>query len=226
MEKIIKAVIFDAEGVVINTEPLWDRSQIILMERRGLVYNRAHLKPLMAGRTILEGVRVMKDYYNLDEDENKLANERKELIENLFLHDIAYIDGFNDFFEWLETTDLKSCIATSLRKKLMILVEQKLPVRDLFGNAIFHIEDVGSKSKPAPDIFLYAAREMGIAPENCIVIEDSPYGIEAAKSAGMISIGLTTSFDQTVLSEADNVVSDYVQIRHLLSNEYGISCIP
>ncbi len=222
MEKLLKAVIFDAEGVVIDTEPLWDKSQTILMERRGLVYDRAHLKPLMAGRTILEGVRVMKDYYNLDEDENKLTRERKELIENLFLHDIAYIDGFKAFFEWLETTDLTSCIATSLRKKLMILVEQKLPVRDLFGNAIFHIEDVGNKSKPAPDIFLYAAKEMGITPENCLVIEDSPYGIEAAKSAGMISVGLTTSFDKGVLSEADHVVSDYKQFKSLLIHEYGI----
>ena len=80
----IKGIIFDAEGVVVDTEILWDKSQDILLEKRGLEYDRDYLKPRMAGQTLLEGARLMVEYYKLDEDPSIIAQERNVLIHDLF----------------------------------------------------------------------------------------------------------------------------------------------
>ena len=91
----IKAIIFDAEGVVVDTEILWDKSQDVLLGRRALEYDREYLKPRMAGQTLLEGAELMVDYYQLDEKPAAIEKERKELIHDLFENDkrvLMFID--------------------------------------------------------------------------------------------------------------------------------------
>lgn len=160
--KHIKAIIFDAEGVVVDTEVLWDKSQEVLLGRRELEYDREYLKPKMAGQTLLEGAQLMVDHYRLDEDPNHIAQERKALINGLFENEINYIDGFLPFMDALKKTDLPISIATAMDKNLMKKVEAKLKLSHIYGEHIYFIEDVGNKSKPAPDVFLLAAKKMGI----------------------------------------------------------------
>lgn len=215
--KHIKAIIFDAEGVVVDTEILWDKSQEVLLERRGLEYDREYLKPKMAGQTLLEGAQLMVEYYRLDEDPQLIAQERKELIHDLFENEINYIDGFLQFMNSLKNTELPVSIATAMDKILMKKVEAKLKLSHIFGEHIYFIEDVGNKSKPAPDVFLLAANKMGINPSNCLVLEDAPHGIEAASRAGMQSIGITTTFSRTHLAEATFIADNFKEIRSILN---------
>ncbi len=212
----IEAIIFDAEGVVVNTEALWDKSQDVLLGRRGLDYDRDYLKPKMAGQTLLEGAQLMVDYYGLDESAAFIEQERKVLIHDLFENDIMFIDGFLSFMGGLQQSPLKTSIATAMNKSLMELVESKLNLINIFGEHIYYIEDVGNKSKPSPDVFLYAAEKMGINPSNCLVIEDAPHGIEAANAAGMTSVGIVTTFDKKQLLNADFIADDFVEIKSLL----------
>ncbi len=213
----IKAIIFDAEGVVVDTEILWDKSQEVLLERRGLKYDREYLKPKMAGQTLLEGAQLMVDYYKLDEDAQLIAQERKELIHDLFENEINYIDGFLQFMDTLKTTGLAISIATAMDKILMKKVEAKLKLSQIFSEHIYFIEDAGNKSKPEPDVFLLAANKMGINPSSCLVLEDAPHGIEAASRAGMQSIGITTTFSKAHLAEASFVVDNFKEIRSILN---------
>lgn len=96
------------------------------------------------------------------------------------------------------------------------MVEQKLQLKQFFGNHIYFIEDVGNKSKPSPDVFLYAAEKLGENPADCLVIEDAPHGVEAANRAGMTSVGITTTFTKAQLSEADFVGDNFDEIRRFL----------
>ena len=201
----IKGIIFDAEGVVVDTEILWD----ILLEKRGLTYDRDYLKPRMAGQTLLEGARLMVDYYQLDEDPLGVAQERDVLIHDLFENDIRFIKGFLPFIDQLNGSPLKKGIATAMKRSLMTKVEAKLQLQNIFGHHIYYIEDVGNKSKPEPDVFLHAAEKMGLDPHQCIVIEDAPHGIEAARRAGMFAVGLATTFAKSLLHEADFVAEDF-----------------
>ncbi|MCG8311171.1 MAG: HAD family phosphatase [Cytophagales bacterium] len=215
----IKAIIFDAEGVVVDTEILWDKSQDVLLGRRGLEYDRDYLKPRMAGQTLLQGAQLMVDYYHLEEQPSVIEQERKELIHRLFEKEIYFIDGFHRFMDHLNATPLKKGIATAMNKSLMAKVEKKLCLRRYFGEHIYHIEDVGNKSKPEPDVFLYAADKLGVVPEDCIVIEDAPHGIEAAHRAGMVSAGLVTTFDRNHLKEADFIADDFKTLLLFLRQE-------
>lgn len=220
----IEAIIFDAEGVVVHTEMLWDKSQEVLLARRGLQYDREYLKPRMAGQTLLEGAQLMIEYYGLDERAGDIARERDELIRALFDEEIPFVDGYASFAKMLSSSPVRTAIATAMDKALMAKVERQLHLKEFFGDHIYFIADVDNKSKPAPDVFLHAAEKLGVKPENCIVIEDAPYGIEAARRAGMYAIGLTTTFSADHLLNADFVANDFMQIRdHLLEKGMAIS---
>ena len=214
----IKAIIFDAEGVVVDTEILWDKSQDVLLGRRGLAYDRDYLKPRMAGQTLLQGAELMVDYYQLDESPEFIEQERKELIHDLFEKEIHFIHGFSRFFEGLNGFGLKTSIATAMSKTLMVKVERRLNLQRFFGEHVYYIEDVGNRSKPEPDVFLYAAQKLGVAPEDCIVIEDAPHGVEAANRAGMFSVGLVTTFTRDHLLHADFIADDFESLLLFLRN--------
>ncbi len=213
-----EALIFDAEGVVVDTEILWDKSQEILLARRGLPYDRDYLKPRMAGGTVLKGAKIMIGYYGLDEKPEELAAEREGIIRKLFESDIRFIPGFREFLQFARSKGLKDCIATSMQKSLMVKVNKKLHLDELFENRIYHIEDVGNAAKPHPDIFLYAAERLKTAPGECMVIEDAPHGIEAARRAGMHAVGLATTFKSAILETADFVALDFKSLTAYLDS--------
>ena len=208
----IKAIVFDAEGVVVDTETLWDKSQEILMARRDLKYDRSLLKPLMAGRSIHEGIGIMKQYFQFKESDDILAEERKQLISNLFETEVEYIPGFNEFFNEVRQKRLNYCIATSMDPSLMNKVDRKLAIRALFDGHVYHVTDAGNRSKPDPAVFLLAADRLDIDPAQCLVIEDSPHGITAAKKAGMQCWALTTTFEAALLEHADRICENYRQV--------------
>ncbi len=212
---MIEAILFDAEGVVIDTESLWDRAQEIFLTRREIVYDRDNVKPLLTGRSMIDGVKIMKSlkgYENLVGDDNELARERAEIAQVLFKTDIDFIGGFKDFHSEIRHR-YSHCISTAMHRELLRDVDLKLGLSELFNGNLFSIDDVGGKSKPEPDIFLYSAKQLRVKPENCVVIEDSPKGITAAKRAGMYCIGLTTTYPEDLLRKADMIVSGYDKLK-------------
>jgi len=217
---MIDTIIFDAEGIVIDTETIWDKGQAIFLQRRGFVYDRERIKPLLTGRTLAEGVEVMKQAYRFDGDTEALARERADIVRELFIHETAFIEGFLPFYESVRSR-YKTCVATAMDQDLLKLVDQHLNLSALFENRIYTLDKVGYRSKPNPDIFLYAAQQLGSAPEHCVVIEDAPHGIDAAKSAGMCCIAISTTYDPGKLQKADFVVNAYAEIDLAAVDQYA-----
>jgi beta-phosphoglucomutase len=211
----VQAIIFDGEGVVFDTEPLWDEAQKLLLERRGVRYDRARVKHLIAGRGVLEGILVLQREFHLDGDPDALAAERNADIRRLIAERVEFIPGFQEFFERVRAR-YKTCVATSMPRALLALAETRLGVTALFGDRIFSIEDVGNRSKPDPAVFVYAAQRLATPPDRCLVIEDAPNGIEAATRAGMRCFALTTTFPKELLSGADETASSYEEVARLL----------
>jgi beta-phosphoglucomutase len=208
---MIDAIIFDAEGVVVDTERAWDRSQEAFLARRGLSYDRQSVKPLLTGRSLQEGTAVLKQLYGLADGIAELAVERRELTAAYLGTEVHFVPGFEDFFRRVSGA-YKTALATSMEQHLFELVDQRLGLEQLFRGCTFTLQDVGYKSKPAPDLFLHAAKQLTVSPERCVVIEDSPYGLQAARRAGMKSIGLATTYEPLLLGEADVVVQSYADI--------------
>ncbi|MCW5200237.1 HAD family phosphatase [Desulfobulbus sp. F4] len=207
----INTIIFDCEGVVVDTETIWDKGQEEFLGRRGYHYDRSRIKPLLTGRTVLEGVQVMQDIYGFGGDQEVLAKERMDIIEGLLRNEVNFIEGFRTFFHQIHD-HYKTCIATAMDNFLLSLVDEHLGLSRMFNGKIFTLADVQYRSKPNPDIFLYAAEQIGSKPNQCMVIEDSPYGIEAARRAGMKSTAITTTYPADLLMAADIVVNAFSQI--------------
>jgi HAD superfamily hydrolase (TIGR01509 family) len=208
---MIDTIIFDADGVILDSEKLWDKGQEEFLRRRGFKYDRDKLKHLMTSTSPAEGVLVMQKHHGFTGDPDVLARERIQIVRNLFETELSLMEGFLDFFNSVRNTH-KTCIATSLDEELLSIAERKLGLAALFGPNIFTIAQVGNKGKPDPAVFLYAAQKMASRAEQCLAIEDSPYGITAAKRAGMRCIGLATTYGREMLYEADTVVQTFDQI--------------
>lgn len=207
----ITTIIFDADGVVVDSEKIWDAAQVEFSRRLGIPYERARLKPLLAGRSQVEAIEILKVEYGIAGNTQMLAAQRTELVKREFENGVEFVPGFREFFQRIQA-DYKTCIATSMPEELLAVVDQRLELSKLFGDRIFSLISVGYRSKPNPDLFLHTASQLDATPANCLVIEDAPHGIEAARRAGMKCVALTTTFDRHLLSRADRVVESFGQI--------------
>jgi HAD superfamily hydrolase (TIGR01509 family) len=214
----IKAIIFDNEGVVIDTESLWDLSQIEFFDRRGLEYSRDIIKPQLVGKSLREGSKILKNIFKLNEDEEVMAIERREIMKLLLAKKVEYIRGFQKFFRFINDMKWVSCIATSMDPELFSVVNTKLQLDSFFDRNIYFIADVNYLSKPNPAVFLHAAKKLNIPFNECLVIEDSPPGILAASQAGMFSIALTTTFNKTAFNglKCNFIAESFIEIEDFL----------
>jgi HAD superfamily hydrolase (TIGR01509 family) len=210
---MLQAILFDCEGVIIDSESVWDKGQEELLRRRGFVYDRAKTKPLLTGRSLAEGVVVMQQQYGFQGDVEAQARERQEIVRDLFAQEVELIPGFRQFFEEKVRGRYRTCIATAMTEELFGLVDQRLGLSRLFEGHVYFLSHVGGRSKPNPDLFLFSAAQLGVPPERCLVIEDAPHGIEAARRAGMASVGLATTYDPSLLKAADQVVRSFEEIH-------------
>ena len=219
----IDTIIFDCEGVIVDTETIWDKGQEEFLMRRGCSYDRSKIKPMLTGRSVLEGVLIMQNIYGFEGDPKRLSLERIDIVKELFRTETTFIKGFQSFFyRW--RNQYKTCVATSMDDFLLALVDDRLGLSRMFGDRIFTLTHVKHRSKPNPDIFLYAANQIGSNPNRCMVIEDSPHGIEAARRAGMKSIAITTTYSEALLKEANFIINTYSQIDRLFLNKKRTTC--
>jgi len=204
----IDTVIFDLEGIVLNTEPLWDREFHRFLERRGIDCRRDELKRALAGRSLEEGAPVLVELLGLKDDLHDIARERRSTMKAILADGVAFIEGFRAYFERIRH-QYKLCVATSMDGELLRCAAARCDVFQLFKGNVLSSAEVGCPAKPDPSIFLRAAKALGSDPASCLVFEDSPNGIRSAKNAGMACVALATTFEQSVLQEADLVFGGY-----------------
>ncbi|HEY0510552.1 MAG TPA: HAD family phosphatase [Thermoanaerobaculia bacterium] len=209
----IEAVLFDCDGVVLDSETVWDRCEAEFLSRRGIAFDVARTKPLITGLSQRAGVLLLQEQYGVEGDPDALVRERLEIIRGLFAREVRFTPGFPEFYEGKVRGRYATCIATSMPEELFAVADRKLGIARFFDGRVYFPSDVGGRAKPEPDIFLYAAARLGTRPERCLVIEDSPRGLEAARRAGMTSIGLATTHGPEMLGEADRVVTGFADIE-------------
>jgi len=210
---MIEAILFDCDGVVLDSETIWDRCETEFLLRRGIAFDAALTKPLITGLGQIPSVRLLQEQYGVPGDPEALAGERLEIIRELFERDVRFTEGFEEFFEETVRGRYKTCIATSMPAELFAVADRRLGLAGLFEGRVYFPSHVGGRAKPEPDVFLYAAAQLATPPERCLVIEDSPRGLEAARRAGMASIGLATTHERELLTGADRVVGSFAEIE-------------
>ncbi|MDV7270039.1 HAD family hydrolase [Thioclava sp. A2] len=179
-------VIFDCDGVLVDSEPL---SLAVLREvvsEAGCTLPEDWAWDRLLGRSISTVIAAIHDDFGFELGEAHLAQIRARLLAR-FRAELGAIPGVA---EVISTLPAPVCVASSSQPERIACSLKVTGLEALFGRHVFSATMV-ENGKPAPDLFLLAAQEMGVAPEDCVVIEDSIAGIQAAKAAGMRVIGFT-----------------------------------
>lgn len=184
---MIKALIFDMDGVIIDSEPIHFESDKMAMREYGIEITDEILNNYV-GVTNPVMLAELKEIYSLDCSVDELLHKQLKYKFELFgTKKLKMIDGIRELIDLLKGKGIKVGLASSSPGEFIELILKNLGIINFF-DVIVSGEAV-SESKPAPDIFLKASALLGVAPDDCLVIEDSEHGVKAAKSAGMGCIG-------------------------------------
>jgi HAD superfamily hydrolase (TIGR01509 family) len=182
----IDAVVFDLDGVLVDSEHVWDDVREELTRERGGRWHEQAQADMM-GMSSTEWSRYMHDVIGLAEPPEEINAEVVRRMEARYAEHLPLVEGAVDAVKRLAGT-FRLGLASSSNRPLIELVLQKAGIADLF-EATVSSEEV-EQGKPAPDVFLEAARRLSVAPERCAAIEDSGNGIRAAHAAGMRVIAI------------------------------------
>jgi HAD superfamily hydrolase (TIGR01509 family) len=181
-----KLVIFDCDGVLVDSEPISFAVLREMLADAGLTFSESWAYENFLGKSMASITAMIATEHSLMLDDDALGAMRKRLYAR-FEAELEPVHGVGDMLAGLP---LAHCVASSSQLERIRLCLGKTGLIDYFEPNIFSASMVAN-GKPAPDLFLHAARSMGFSPRNCIVIEDSPAGIRAAKAAGMTVFAFT-----------------------------------
>ncbi len=201
---MIFAVIFDVNGVIIDDEPLHEAAFKEALAGYGVELTHQEYNTLLRGRNDFEGTREIIEHFRLtNAKSDELLKMKWDAYARLAPSVPAAVPGAVECIERLSGS-FKLGVASSLPHKAISKVLNHFGVRNQFS-AIAGWEDI-SKGKPFPDIYLFAAKQLGLKPVECVVIEDAPSGIASAKTAGMKCIAFSPDVHPDALAKADRIV--------------------
>lgn len=185
----IKAVAFDMDGLMFNTEDLYDEVGGILLERRGKTFCR-ELKLKMMGLPGKVAFEIMRDFHGIDDPVDQLQSETREIFAELLPTRIETMPGLIELLEFLELRRIPKGVATSSHRQFAEEALGKFGIRSRF-EFVLTSDDV-TNGKPDPEVYLAAAEKFSVAPESMLVLEDSKTGSTAAVAAGAPTIAVPT----------------------------------
>jgi HAD superfamily hydrolase (TIGR01509 family) len=208
---VIEGVVFDLDGLLIDSEQVWDAAREQLARERGGRWHENAQRDMM-GMSSREWSRYMHDVIGLPEPPEEINREVVSRLEAIYRERLPVIPGAREAVERIAAR-WPLGLASSSNRELIDLVLELLGVARLF-RATVSSEEVAS-GKPAPDVYLEAARRLGIEPTNAAAVEDSHNGILAAKTAGMRVVAIpNTHFPPgpEALAQADAVLDSLADL--------------
>lgn len=202
-------IIFDCDGVLVDSESISQSVIATYLTELGFPYTVKESETDFKGRAMTDVMRVAEERYGKKVPEEFLEEYERRLIIDM-KKNLKAVPGAKEILEQL---DLPFCVASSGSHEKMKISLGITDIWPLVEGRIFSADDVG-KGKPNPDLFLHTAKEMGVDPQACLVIEDSVNGVLAAKAAGMTAWGFSRETPQAELKQAgaDWVFGDFREL--------------
>lgn len=201
-------VIFDCDGVLVNSEPLACRMLAEHATRLGWDLSAEEAEAAFRGHHISTTMARIEEETGAPLPEGWLAAYRAELFE-LLAAEVEAVPGVEEVLRWLKQREIEVCVASQAPYAKMRVTLGRTGLMDLVEDWVFSA-DMVARPKPAPDLFLYAAGRMGVEPNRACVIEDSTKGVEGAKAALMDVYGYAADDKEGRLAEAGATIFQHM----------------
>jgi HAD superfamily hydrolase (TIGR01509 family) len=186
-EPALRAVVFDLDGIIANTEDLYEQAGETVLSRRGKTYD-ADLREQIMGRPVVDALQIMIDCHSLPDTVDDLMRECTEALQQLIATSLAPMPGAVSLIDDLQAAKMPIAVATSATPEYADNVLTRLSLIQRFW-FILTAADI-HRGKPDPEIYLLSAARLGIATSQMMVLEDSANGCRAAVKAGAVTIAV------------------------------------
>ena len=206
---MIRGVVFDMDGVLVDSEKFICEAAVRMFAERGLAAKPEDFRPFVgAGENRYLGGVAEQYGFPLDLERDKARTY--QLYGEIVRGRLEPLPGVHEFIGRCRSRGLRLALATSADRVKMLINLREIALPPATFDAAVNGLEVPRK-KPAPDIFLLAAERLGLAPAECLVVEDAVNGLAAARAAGARCLALTTSFTRGQLAGADFFAADLAE---------------
>ena len=199
----VEGLLYDLDGTLIDSMRLHDQSWQLWHDRHGLPFDLAGFFQATAGRS---GPEIMAELMPGSDAARiaALSDEKEQLYRDLAVQQLQAIGGAEDLLARCAAAGYKQAVCTAGPTKNVAVSYQRFGFDRHIATMVN--PEQGFRGKPHPDLFLEAARRLGVEPGRCVVFEDAPLGIEAARRAGMRAVAITSSVPAEAFACFDNLI--------------------
>lgn len=202
---MIKAIIFDMDGVMIDSEPLWEKTERILLGRRNIDYSPDY-RDQIVGLNQKDSGRLLINTFELNETIEEIISERVEILTAIYEKELEVVPGLIPLLSELRKNNYLLAVASSSPLRVIDFVLDMFSLHNYFSQVVSG--ECTENGKPHPDIYLHTAERLGVKPRECVAIEDSINGVKSAKAAGMFCIAVPDKrLSQEQFREADLIIN-------------------
>ncbi len=210
----IKCAIFDLDGTLIDSMGVWESIDIDFLGKRGISPIPEDYMKTVAPMGFRRTAEYTIERFGLCETPEALIDEWTEMAKERYSNSVPLKPYAGEFLKYLKERGVLLALATATMKYLAVPALKNNKIYDLFD--IVTSTDAVNRGKGFPDIYLYAAKQLGVSPESCAVFEDIPDGIRGAKAAGMYSVAVFDSYSadeqETLKALADKYILDFREL--------------
>ena len=204
----IEAVIFDLDGTLVDSMWMWKNIDIEYLKRFNIDLP-PNLQSDIEGMSFTETAHYFKRRFEIEDSIDKIKSDWNKMSEDMYRNDIKLKNGAKSLLEFLKENNIKIGLATSNSKELTNICLEAVGIKEYFDCIVTGC-DV-TKGKPDSEIYLKNANILNVLPEKCLVFEDIPVGITAAKNAGMQVCAVYDDYSKEYDEEKKNIADYYVE---------------
>lgn len=213
MLKGIRAILFDLDGTLVDSMDVWKQIDVEYLGKFGIKVP-SDLQDKIEGMSFSETANYFKNTFDIPKTVEQMKDDWNFMAYEKYRSEVPLKEGALEFLKYLKANDIKAGIATSNSRQLVDVSVRSLHVNEYFQSIRTACEV--NKGKPAPDIYLRVAKDLKIAPEHCLVMEDLPAGILAGKNAKMKTCAIWDKSSEHLTKKkkelADYYVNSYIEL--------------
>lgn len=216
----IEAVIFDLDGTLVDSMWMWKSIDIEYLGKFNIEIP-SDLQIAIEGMSFSETAIYFKERFNIPDSLEKIKLDWNNMAWDKYKNEVTLKEGAIDFLKYLKSNQIKTAIATSNSRELAMLCLESLHIDKYID--VIKTSCEAKKGKPAPDIYLLAAKSLEVLPRKCLAFEDIPYGIVAAKSANMRVCAVDDNYSMDVIEEKKELADYYIySYNEILTRKYEV----